>query len=64
MFIYESKFCLFEYDGIRRIWKKLGDDLKKECLRATVNNSGGTSFKKQNFYFVNILFFIIFKVLL
>jgi len=41
MFTDESKFCLFESGGNRRVWRKAGEALKKECLRPTVKHGGG-----------------------
>ena len=46
-----SMIWIFGFDGIRRICKKPVVELKKECLRVTVKHCGGTSFKRQNYYF-------------
>ena len=37
----ESKFNLFRSDGMVRIWRKAGEELKPECIVPTVKHGGG-----------------------
>lgn len=38
----ESKFNLFGSDGIVKVWRKPGEDMRKDCLRKTVKHGGGS----------------------
>lgn len=41
LFTDESKFNLFGNDGVRRVWRKPGEEYDEKCLRATVKHGGG-----------------------
>lgn len=39
----ESKFCLFPNKGVKYVWRKPGEETRKECLVPTVKHGGGKS---------------------
>jgi hypothetical protein len=38
----ESKFNLFGSDGVRKVWRKPGEEYKPECMKKTVKHGGGS----------------------
>ena len=38
----ESRFCLFHNDGRRKVWRKIGERHRRDCLKPTVKFGGGS----------------------